>query len=212
MELTYTDLFFSGGCFGVVQRTWTATDDCGNETEALQFIRQEDLIDPVLLNVPEDITLECGEEIPVSDLGVSATDNCDDDVEVTFTETQSNEFCPYTITRTWTAEDECGNTDVQMQIITVTVETPEQVSILSMPNPTSNDFRLEFSIPSDENINACIYSPQGQEIMPIYKGMAEKERLYSYIVDASSWDVGMYIFQIIMNEEVHHHKIIITQD
>ena len=32
--------------------------------------------------------------------------------------------CDYTVTRTWTADDDCGNTNIEIQVITV-VDTPQ---------------------------------------------------------------------------------------
>ena len=210
VTLTFEDVFFSGGCYGVLQRTWTATDDCGNQSMALQFIRQEDSVLPELFNVPEDITLECGDEIPDVALDVFATDNCDDDVSLSFEETQTSEFCPYVITRIWTAEDGCGNQITGTQLITVEVETPSTVSISSSPNPTSGEFNLQFSTPTDENISACVMSPLGQEITPVFQGRADGNRLYSYQINPTDWQSGVYIFQLVTDHKVYYHKIVIS--
>ena len=82
----------------------------------------------LVLDVPANETVSC-DDIPAP-VQVSAEDNCDEDVEVTFAEV-SGEGCPYTITRTWTATDDCGNTDVQSQVLTVIDE--ENPSIVSVP-------------------------------------------------------------------------------
>ena len=56
---------------------------------------------------------------------VTATDNCDPTVPVTFTEVTTTvvDGCG-TITRTWTATDACGNTATATQTITVVDNTP----------------------------------------------------------------------------------------
>ena len=50
-----------------------------------------------------------------------ATDNCDADVEITYSEVRTDGNCPdnYTLTRSWTATDNCGNASTQTQVITI---------------------------------------------------------------------------------------------
>ncbi|WP_449667990.1 HYR-like domain-containing protein, partial [Winogradskyella vincentii] len=78
-----------------------------------------DTTDPVLAGIPSDTTVEC-DSIPAA-ASPTASDNCDANVDIAFNETTTPGSCPdsYTITRTWTATDDCGNTDVQSQTITV---------------------------------------------------------------------------------------------
>lgn len=105
-------------------RTWTATDDCGNSSTASQKITVVDTTDPIFISVPDDLELECDEILPVQ--GVSAEDNCDDDVDITLNEQKIPGQCPqeYILIRTWTAEDNCGNTATAQQVIKVTDDTP----------------------------------------------------------------------------------------
>ncbi|MBK7174158.1 MAG: choice-of-anchor L domain-containing protein [Bacteroidales bacterium] len=104
-----------------ITRTWKAVDNCGNEATASQIITVQDVTDPVL-TVPEDITVECDAIPALGTAVVTATDNCDSDVTITFEgETQTPGACPdaYTLTRTWKAVDNCGNEATASQIITV---------------------------------------------------------------------------------------------
>ena len=52
---------------------------------------------------------------------MTATDNCDLDVAIGYTETRTDGSCPdnYTLTRVWTATDNCGNVATATQVITV---------------------------------------------------------------------------------------------
>jgi len=66
--------------------------------------------------------LKCNEAIPTNDeVPVTATDNCDDNVELTYEETQVPGTClgAYNIVRTWTATDDCGNTSTATQTISI---------------------------------------------------------------------------------------------
>ncbi len=95
-----------------IKRTWSVEDCAGNSTSHTQTITVEDTKDPIFSNCPADIVISCTDEIPaVTD--VEASDNCDDDVSVNYEgETFNYNTCSddyYTITRTWTAEDNCGN-------------------------------------------------------------------------------------------------------
>ena len=120
-------------------RTWTATDDCGNTASEVQVITVQDTTAPVLEPAPDDITVECDAVPTASATDLSATDNCDADVTVTYNEVRADGDCDsnYTLTRTWTATDECGNTTVHTQIVTVE-DTTAPV--------TTTDFETEISI------------------------------------------------------------------
>ena len=106
----------------VVQRTFTATDACGNQATAQQFITIQDTTAPEFTEaLPGDLTLDCAAD----DAAVlTATDNCSD-VEVIFTADTVAGDCPnrYEITRMWSVEDECGNSTSHTQVVTVVDET-----------------------------------------------------------------------------------------
>jgi len=128
--VTFSESTSTGSCASgySITRTWTATDDCGNSFSASQTITVEDTTDPTLVGVPADATVQC-DAIPAA-ATVTATDNCDSDVAVAFNESQASGSCPgqYTITRTWTATDDCGNDAVASQIITVQDTTAPTLS------------------------------------------------------------------------------------
>jgi hypothetical protein len=91
-------------------RTWTATDNCSNTTTLSQFITVQDTTDPIL-TIPVNVTVECSAVPAVGT--ATATDNCDSSVTVTYDgEVRTDGACAdsYTLTRTWTATDNCSNT------------------------------------------------------------------------------------------------------
>ena len=121
--ITYAGLVY-GACPEVIERTWTATDAAGNISTCVQTITVQDTTPPVITGLPADETVECDSVPPPAE--PTATDNCDPDVPIVFTETRTDGDCPsrYTLTRTWTATDDCGNSTTETQVITVQDTTP----------------------------------------------------------------------------------------
>ena len=73
------------------------------------------------------LTAEC-DAVPVAPV-LTATDNCES-VTVNYAETSAAGSCPsnYTLTRTWTAPDACGNSTSLTQTITVADNTPPVIT------------------------------------------------------------------------------------
>ena len=130
--VTFTDATVAGGCpqERTITRTWIATDACGNSSTCAQTIVVDDSVAPVL-TCPSNITLECTvSTLPVVTGTATATDNCDGSPTVTFTDSNAGGPCPQsgTITRTWLATDDCGNTSTCAQIIVVSDNTPPTIA------------------------------------------------------------------------------------
>jgi hypothetical protein len=204
------DFAFEGNCCNAddIVRTWVAVDNCGNETVFVQNINVVDEEAPVIYNVPENITLVCGDEIPAAPDNVYATDNCDENVELVFNETQSSQFCPYVITRTWTATDDCGNVTVATQTITVTFEAPQVVFMNSYPNPFDDQFGFEFSLPSTQKVDVKVVDALGKTVLNIFTGEAEGGVLYQYKLSQLDWEEGMYTIMLVTEKDVHHKKML----
>ena len=108
---------------------------------------------PVFANIPADLTVECDDIIPPIATNITATDNCDVDVYISFVETADNNNCPtnIVIVRTWTATDNCDNTASAQQIVTIVDNTPPVLTNLP-PDLTFNaseGFDTTFPIPTD---------------------------------------------------------------
>ena len=108
---------------------------CATASVTLNF---NDTTDPILQNVPADITISCDEEIPLPAL-ITAFDNCPAiTIDKDETSTQGLDDCSqfsYTITRTWTATDLCGNSTSDQQKIVVQDNTsPDIFRIYTLPN------------------------------------------------------------------------------
>ncbi|MCK6694604.1 MAG: DUF4082 domain-containing protein, partial [Thermoanaerobaculia bacterium] len=87
-------------------------------------------VDPVLLS-------------PIPAAPVTASDACGT-TTITATGSVAPGACPnaYTLTRTWTAEDECGNKSTATQIITVTDDTPPNATA-----PNGSDLECSTDLP-----------------------------------------------------------------
>ena len=143
-------------CEGAYDIVYTATDSCGNVTTTMQRIVLEDTEAPMLtVETPEAVTLsadaDCfadyvdGVPYPTA----SATDNCDDDVEITafhFDGTKQYACLPstgaFTVLRTYefTATDNCGNT--------TTTQVTRLVTVVDDTAPT-----FTATAPADKTVN-----------------------------------------------------------
>ncbi|MFD1063793.1 gliding motility-associated C-terminal domain-containing protein, partial [Winogradskyella litorisediminis] len=132
-ELTFEDVRTDGNCAGEysVTRTWTATDTCGNTSTTTQTINVVDETAPEI-TVPADVTLECSDDLSTAATGeATATDSCSSNVSITSNDVTTAGDCDgaFTITRTWTATDECGNSATGVQTINVIDTTAPEISV-----------------------------------------------------------------------------------
>ena len=126
ISVPFVDTDDGNTCPRVITRTWDATGlvpaNCApTPLVRTQTITVNDTTDPVLSGCPTNITLPCnGGNIPVP-ATVTAIDNCDGPVPVTYSAVTNNGSCgAQTIVRTWSAVDSCGNTATCEQVISAT--------------------------------------------------------------------------------------------
>lgn len=128
---------FTDKC-GSITVTFSIMDDCGNTTPWTAKYTVVDTIGPELIGVPASLTgmdaLDCSEPVPAPPV-VTAMDACTTSTMVTFTEVNTqivdgscNEY-EYTITRTWSSTDECGNTTDSVQVIEFFDNLPPSFSV-----------------------------------------------------------------------------------
>ncbi|MFH2057067.1 MAG: VWA domain-containing protein, partial [bacterium] len=114
------DVSDGNSCPEVITRTYRATDASGNWAECTQTITIDDTVDPVI-TCPASLTVDCTESTDPGNTGsATATDNCTASPTITYADTQVGNV----ITRTWTAEDDCGNAVTCQQTITIDDTTP----------------------------------------------------------------------------------------
>src|SRR5262249_20864369 len=120
----------SNGCAAtkLINRTWTATDGCGNSANGVQTITVRDTTPPAL-KLPANLTLQCPGDTRTNVTGVAtATDGCGA-VTISYSDVVSNGCAlTKTVQRLWTATDQCGNTTNGLQTITVVDTTKPSIS------------------------------------------------------------------------------------
>lgn len=120
--VTFTEDITNGSCDNnyIIERTWTATDAYDLTTIFTQIITVQDTTAPTFIGeLPNNIlVVEC-DAIPTPET-LTAEDTCGT-ATVTSEDIITLGNCPsnYTISRVWTAEDECENKTLYTQIITV---------------------------------------------------------------------------------------------
>lgn len=190
-HLTYHDEEGGNDCSRTIYRTWTTTDLCGNKDSAIQIITIIDDISPVFGEIPDDMTLECGSNMDTVSL-VSATDNCDDDVEITISSQTTPGGCgsSKTIVRTWTATDDCENTTTATQrIVIVDTEAPVADS-LPQDITISCDERLPSNQLSFSDICDNSVTVRYEELIED-TDCGEIRKRYWYVVDDCGNSIGI---------------------
>ncbi|MBK7761991.1 MAG: hypothetical protein IPI46_01290 [Bacteroidetes bacterium] len=119
-SLTFSDAS-TPACFSSysVTRTWLATDACGNTATATQTINVVDMTGPVFDPIPGVSTITC--PATPSFITPNAIDACGSTVTITNTDAVTPGSCAgsYSVTRTWVAMDDCGNSTTASQTINV---------------------------------------------------------------------------------------------
>ncbi len=128
LNALYADETAPGTCVGetILTRTWTLTDDCGNSTVKEQTITIKDITPPTFTQ-PADITIykdqNCIHDASVGVTGdvTNEADNCDNTLDATYTDVTNPGACigEEIITRTWKLTDDCLNSTMHDQTITV---------------------------------------------------------------------------------------------
>jgi len=146
-------------------RTWTAMDIAGNKTEHTQTIVVKDDIKPTFTTktLPEkQLKFSCAAKVPKAEV-LKFTDNCDKTEKTAILkENKIPGSCPnnYSIERTWTAEDLCGNKEIYKQTITVIDDEkpifqgvlPPTNLKLSCANEVPTALTLKFTDNCDPNV------------------------------------------------------------
>tara|TARA_B110000003_G_scaffold133075_1_gene135123 strand:+ start:19649 stop:27697 length:8049 start_codon:yes stop_codon:yes gene_type:complete len=188
-------------------RTFTATDDAGNSTEATQTIVVEDTTAPELA-IPEDYTIECSEGLVLE--APQAEDNCGSTSIATEVQTiAGNAAGNYTVVRTFTATDDAGNSAVATQTITVQDTTaPELIIPADYTSECSDGLVLE-APQADDNCGTATIATEVQTIAGNAAGNFTVVRTFTTTDDAGNSAVAQ---QTITVQDTTAPELIIPAD
>jgi hypothetical protein len=167
--ITSADAFTPGcGNSGLIERTWTATDVCGNMAVCTQEITVTDIINVTNCPASPPTINGCSSDdvFPTSMLpftlvdstitlsqfmaeGGSANDDCSSGV-ITYSDSESGS-CPTTVTRTFTVTDGCANATNCIQVFSIDDTTFP--TIAPCPPTRTVDGCSTTDITNDPNVN-----------------------------------------------------------
>ncbi|MBX7052568.1 MAG: hypothetical protein K1X54_11080 [Flavobacteriales bacterium] len=112
IQKAFLDEKASGGCAGVLIRTYSFSDACGNHATATVFIHLKDSTPPRFDPISPELTVSSQTDLP--NVAVpTATDNSGTQPELHYSDKLEKDI----VIRTWTATDDCGNSSEIVQKI-----------------------------------------------------------------------------------------------
>ena len=119
INLTFSDNTTNGACEGdySITRTWTATDDCGNQSTVSQTFIIQDTTAPTLVgNIDPELFINCN--LPPAPPNLSFTDDCTSNLDIIFSEEIIEiDFYNFDMIRTWEVYDDCANMNSYTQVV-----------------------------------------------------------------------------------------------
>jgi hypothetical protein len=153
-------------CYKIV-RTWEVYDQANNLTTCVQTFNVQDTLAPVLSSYAPDDTISCSQGLPPAAV-VTATDNCSQNVVVQFEQDTIDlasgpcgQFA-YTIVRTRTAVDDCGNAEVHVRKIKIVdneipqfLGMPDTIVVKSADYPPNAGCTVPVTLDISQYLNDC---------------------------------------------------------
>ncbi|MBC7775166.1 MAG: Ig-like domain-containing protein, partial [Phycisphaerae bacterium] len=130
----------ANNCTWFTDVTFRATDDCGNSNTVTLRWSIIDTQAPTFTGLQPSITVYCPNPLPTIP-AATVSDNCDANVNVTFSRVFKDSLCDgsYTVLTTWTATDDCGRTASATQNIFVSDTTRPVFTLV----PANKTFRCD---------------------------------------------------------------------
>ena len=139
-------------CIGSLE----VTDSVGASDSCSSTVTIVDTSPPTIF-CPANVTVECDESTAPSHTGMAtATDGCDTNPMISYTETIAPGSCPSeeTITRNWVALDASGNSNSCVQTIEVVDTTPPVIACNAPSNITPPDTPVSFTATVIDNCDS----------------------------------------------------------
>ncbi|TXE06501.1 hypothetical protein ES711_13385 [Gelidibacter salicanalis] len=148
---TFTSLSEACNTSGTI--TFTATDGCGNTSSTTATYTISDTTAPVFAALPGETTIDCA--VTPEFAQAVATDACGSEVGLTFEDIKTAGECEgaYTITRTWTATDACGNASTASQ--TINIQDITAPVIAALPGESTVECGVESNFAQATATDAC---------------------------------------------------------
>jgi hypothetical protein len=146
------------GCNVACEATVAVTDPDANTVECTASVNVVDTTDPVAM-CPADLVLQCDQPTDPGNTGVAtSSDVCDALPQESSVDNLTPGACPQamTITRTWTATDDCGNDDSCDQVIDVVDTEGPTISCNAPATIRPPDAPISFTATAADN---CDESP-----------------------------------------------------
>ena len=134
----------------------TEEDTCMAMCSAIVQVKDE--VPPSITCSPVVSPVECPAMLGVFD-PPTVSDNCDQDLTVTHSDVNTMGDClqEFTVTRTWTVTDDCGNTATCSRTVSVEDNTPPTISCAPVMSPTECPEEAWFDPPTV--MDACDMMP-----------------------------------------------------
>jgi len=160
VEVQFVEQVNAAACGFLINRTWRAVDDCGNQVERQQTISVIDqeapvitLSNPLLAGIPNggEVTFDCDVVPEFDEMDAIVIDNCDMDIPIKFEDLIRQEGnCEMDgfiakMTCRWKATDDCGNESEY--IITINIVDTKAPTLTNIPADQTINLETGQSIP-----------------------------------------------------------------
>lgn len=145
----YADAVSGTPCERIIQRSWEAVDACGSTTglcerNILSVEQRFTVVDtqPPTFTPPPDVSLDCGTDPSTADTGniLDALDLCTGTtVESILNPTPEVTGCTSVYTKIWNVSDDCGNSAIHNQLITINCGCDGQITVYMSPEGIAYD-------------------------------------------------------------------------